>query len=150
MVEEVQPGLWASIWDGWEAANEKRGELRAREGGGRGGQKEGGCETQQACPLTHHAPGISYLKFSLSAPQKPFHTANKDAPGRSFSYQGRTEAGYWEERTHYWEEREKKNTDEERIVVSQVENYQEYSAFIAYRQTYSSFHQVGDATLPKT
>lgn len=57
---------------------------------GRERRTEGGRvrETQQACPLSHHAPGISYLKFRLSAPQKPFHTANKDALGRSFSYQG--------------------------------------------------------------
>lgn len=41
----------------------------------RDGGREG--EREQACPFTHHAPGISYLKFSRSAPLKPFRTANK-------------------------------------------------------------------------
>lgn len=76
------------VWYGMdgEVANVEKGELGTQKGG-RGGT-EGGrvreSQGEQACPLSHHAPGISYLKFSRSVPQKPFHTANKDAPGRTF------------------------------------------------------------------
>lgn len=35
-----------------------------------------------------HAPGISYLKFSLSAPRRPFHSANKDAQIRAHLDEG--------------------------------------------------------------
>lgn len=46
-------------------------------GGREGGKTEGGRE--KAGVSTHHAPGISYLKFGRSAPQKPPYSANKDA-----------------------------------------------------------------------
>lgn len=55
--------VWA-MWDGWEAANGK-GECGAQREGG----KEGGWE--KAGVSARHAPGISYLKFSRSAPLKP-------------------------------------------------------------------------------
>lgn len=42
-----------------------------------GGETEGGRE--KAGVSTHHAPGISYLKFGRSAPQKPPCSASKDA-----------------------------------------------------------------------
>lgn len=69
----------------------RRGELGARrEGEQAGGKAEGG--RGKAGVSTHHAPGISYLKFSRSAPQKPLQAANKDAPGRTFedALRGRT------------------------------------------------------------
>lgn len=46
--------------------------VRGSERGGGGGKTEGGWE--RAGVSTHHAPGISYLKFSRSAPQKNLPT----------------------------------------------------------------------------
>lgn len=59
------------VRDGPEAANEERG-VGSSGGGQEERRREG--ERKKAGVSTHHAPGISYLKFSRSAPQKTLPT----------------------------------------------------------------------------
>lgn len=49
----------------------------------RGRAVRGGGRARESRRVPQHAPGISYLKFSLSAPRKPFHTVHRDASGRA-------------------------------------------------------------------
>lgn len=60
------------VRDGPEAANEERG-VGSWGGGGQEERRREG-ERKKAGVSTHHAPGISYLKFSRSAPQKTLPT----------------------------------------------------------------------------
>lgn len=80
------------------------------ERGGGGGKTEGGGERERAGVSTHHAPRISYLKFSRSAPQKNLPTL----PTRT--HQGAHVGG----RTVLWRKRRLRSSSDSRATAGSL------------------------------